>query len=37
MGQGVTKDQKEAVKWITKSAEQGNTVAKEELEKLKSK
>ena len=36
-GKGVTQDYKEAVKWYTKSAEQGNEPAKKALEKLKSK
>ena len=36
-GDGVTRDYKEAVKWLTKSAEQGYEDAKKALEKLKSK
>ena len=36
-GQGVGKDEKEAVKWFTKSAEQGEANAKKALEYLKSK
>ena len=36
-GKGVAKDYIEAVKWYTKSAEQGDERAKKELEKLKSK
>ena len=36
-GEGVEKDEKEAVKWYTKSAEQGNAGAKKQLELLKSK
>ena len=36
-GLGVGKDEKEAVKWYTKAAQQGNESAKKELEKLKSK
>ena len=36
-GKGVNQDYKEAVKWYTKSAEQGWPQAKEALEKLKSK
>ena len=30
-GEGVTKDEKEAVKWFTKSAEQGNVYAQRDL------
>jgi TPR repeat protein len=37
MGTGVAKDDKEAVKWYTKAAEQGDLYAKQELEKLKAK
>ena len=37
LGKGVTQDRKEAVKWLTKSAKQKDAIAKEELEKLKSK
>jgi len=36
-GTGVEKDEKMAVKWYTKSAEQGNKSAKRKLEELKSK
>lgn len=36
-GKNVTQDYKEAVKWWTRAAEQGNAGAKKELEKLKSK
>jgi hypothetical protein len=36
-GIGVGKDEKEAVKWYTKSAEQGNDAAKLSLEQMKSK
>ena len=36
-GDGVAQDYKEAVKWFTKSAEQGNDSAKRKLEELKSK
>ena len=36
-GQGVGKDEKEAVKWYTKSAEQGNETAKYALELIKAK
>jgi len=37
LGQGVTQDYKEAVKWCTKASEQEDAIAKEALEKLKSK
>jgi len=36
-GAGVTKDEKEAVNWWTKAAKQGDSRAKQELKKLKSK
>jgi TPR repeat protein len=36
-GIGVAKDEKEALKWYTKAAEQGDANAKKALEKLKSK
>ena len=36
-GNGVNQDYKEAVKWWTKSAEQGHAAAKEALERMKSK
>ena len=34
---GVTQDYKEAVKWLTKAAEQGSEDAKKALEEIKSK
>ena len=36
-GEGVTQDYKEAVFWLTKATEHGNAMAKEALEKMKSK
>ena len=36
-GSGVGKDEKQAAKWYTKAAGQGDADAKEALEKLKSK
>jgi TPR repeat protein len=36
-GKGVAKDDKEAVKWLTKAVESGHVGSKPLLEKLKSK